>query len=394
MPLLPRPYPDEIIGSVIDRACHQTGMSRKRLIQCIFGSSRSNTSFLMSGDLVQLGILTGLDAMELLEQHTMLPYAIAFMPPDEQIRLRAKALKSIVGADCLGSLTKNISHGVPFRRICPDCINDERHRYGETYWHRAHLLPAVLICAIHGTRLRVSPIPLRGHTHTNSIELPDNVQTTACEGQHDVAVLNEVKLLSIQALCRKIYASGEWPLLYRNMVVSKGYELAAGTVAGRMFSLDLHRFLGESLLTSAGCNFPLQRLNPWPSLMVRENIRIPFATPKHILIQAFFKLANNSDGEFGYPRPGRKIGDYRTSDEAACNHIKAVLESSKLSETRYTVQELLQGAGVWSAFKHDRSRFPRTYVLIQEFRSSDQSERQIGLRSRWRKHGKACDTSK
>ena len=43
-------------------------------------------------------------------------------------------------------------------RYCPACVNRERSRFGEAYWHRSHQFPGVLICTEHKAWLEESEV--------------------------------------------------------------------------------------------------------------------------------------------------------------------------------------------------------------------------------------------
>jgi hypothetical protein len=387
MLFLPKPYPDEVIGSVIGRGCYQSGMPLKQMLRCLFDSSRSTVSFLMSWDLKRLGVLTGLDAEELLERHTMFPYSVAYMSASEQTRLRAKALKANITEDCLGALTKNISHGVLFRRICEDCIADDIAKYGEAYWHRAHHLPGVYLCTTHGTALQNTDIPLRGRTNTNFIGRPEGLRARVGSGRQGCAALREMQRISTEALNGQIRATDKWLYHYRSLAFRKGYEHPKGAITGQKLALDLGNFFGPTFLTDIGCAFSLSERNAWPALMVREGVPGPFTTPKHVLIQTFFLTADCSNGKFPYSRPGPKIRDFKQEDIQTAALIQAFLRRTKAGGARYTVTDLLVRAGVWQSFRHNRGFFPKTDAVLQTFRASDQSERQLGKRLCWRRKG-------
>ncbi|WP_408611872.1 TniQ family protein [Chitiniphilus purpureus] len=174
MPYLPKPYPDEVIGSVLVRAIRHTGLPSKRLLALVYGSHRDSTSFLMVGAAARVGAFAGMDPEELVQRHTMFPYAVAFMPADVRAALMAKVL-GLRADESLSSLTKSISAGVPFKRVCVACIADDLERWGEPYWRRAHQLPAVLFCAEHGTPLSDTFLPLRGEAYIHMFPMAHRV---------------------------------------------------------------------------------------------------------------------------------------------------------------------------------------------------------------------------
>ena len=386
MPIFPKPYPDEIIGSVIARASFQAGRPLTLFLASLFGRQRNTASFLMSGDTKRIAHLIGLTPLDLIQRHTIFPYAVAFASKKDQLRYLNKAISRNFEEECLGSLTKNISHGVPARRICLDCIKDDFERYGESFWRRSHLLPGVLTCSIHRRALRFTTIPLRGHTQIRSSVLP-NLNMASFENTFDIddSIFNVLTSRSVQALNSEIEPRTNWPSVYRIEAMKKGYQMPRNAIPGRKLSIDMMHFFGEKLLQDAGCNFSVDVQSPWPALLVRDVVGLPFSTPRHIFFQTFCLLAPECDGFLNYQMPGKQPINFALADKKAAKKIEQILQLQAKDGTRITVKELLQRAEIWRSFLHNRTRYPQTNFLIQQFRSSDLSERQLGLRLKWRK---------
>lgn len=383
MSLLPKPYPDEAIGSVIARGVWHTGLPIKRLLSSIYGTTRSCNSFLMGTRFAEFTKATGLDAEELLLSHTVFPYATAFMPNSVKAELKAKALSPKLEDECLSSLTKNVSHGVPFRRLCPRCVQEELATYGETYWHRQHMLPGALVCTVHNETLAVTSLPLRGRTQTRDTSLPHLVRKERIHVDLTPANLMRVAEISCRALNTDTTSDG---LLdhYRGRALELGYAISSGQVASKAFSSQLQNFFGVGFLGDSGCAMAGM---PWPSLMLRPGTKIPFATPKHVLMQAFLDLDSGVSitVDFGYTKPGKKTTDFKRLDTTLSLRLKAITNQAKVDNRRMTVKELLTEAGSWNAFKHHRDKLPLTKEMVLQFRESEQSERQVGGRAYWRK---------
>ena len=84
--------------------------------------------------------------------HTMFPYYCRYMPPER----RRMAYMALCNMDnkWVDYISKPTSKGV-FRhfRYCPICREEDRKKYGETYWHRSHQMIGVDICPIHFCKL-------------------------------------------------------------------------------------------------------------------------------------------------------------------------------------------------------------------------------------------------
>lgn len=387
MPVLPKPYPDEVVGSVMARACRHTGLSMKRLVRGIFGSQRSSCSFLLGDNVARLAYRAGLEPQVFLTKHTMFPYAVAFMPSALQVQFASKALAIRPREDSLSSLTKNVSHGVGYRRVCKQCIADDMKLFGESYWHREHLLPGVLVCRRHGKPLFETSIELRGRAHVGDVVLPHEVR-----GLKPAAVLPwelsaRIAEISGAALNEGLPPRDDWLNSYRERAKSRGYMLPSGDVTGGVVAHTLKVRFGEKYLQATGCPIADDPLKTWPSLMVRPGGESNFATPKHVLMQAFLETEGHKPADMStvYRAPGKQTRDYKLMDASTAKKLRVRLQQVALAKERVTIQALLRDTGAWSAFKHQRAKFIETAALLEEFKQSDQSERQVGGRPYWRK---------
>jgi hypothetical protein len=384
MALLPKPYPDEVIGSVIARASWRLGIAVKRLLAAIYQGNRSYYPYLMTLHCRRLALLTGTDSEELILNHTVFPYAVAFMPPQTRRALLDKALDLTARAESTGSLTKNVSHGVPFRRLCRLCVRADLERYGESYWRRSHLLPGVLICPDHGEPLRVTSIVVRGKTLANDALLPHLVESVRVATRVPLSRLRLLAEDSVSALHWTNDYSDDWRSKYREAALKLGYEVRPGEVACQALGRAMRKFYGIRLPTEMGCPIP-NTLGAWPALMVRPGATVPFATPKHLLLERFLADGKSATGDLtaNYGRRGlrgRTPADYSRLDTRTVEKMKARVEQAATNNERLTVQRLLMDAGVWQVFRHNRRCFPESNAFIQKFRRSPQSERQIGRR--------------
>jgi hypothetical protein len=172
---------------------------------------------------------------------------------------------------------------------------------------------------------------------------------------------------------------------YRSQALTLGYTLPSGQVASIVFSEQLRSFYGNYFLADTGCS--LSERSPWPSIMLRPGTSVPFATPKHVLMQTFLELNGGAPSSIvsKYRKPGKRKTDFKRLDSRLSLQIGALIEKTKETNRRMTVKELLVEAGSWGTFRHHREHLPKSAELVLEFRESDQSERQIGGRAYWRK---------
>ena len=97
---------------------------------------------------------------KVIEKHTMYPYFARFLP----LERRRLAFDTLVNMDESYRNHLRLPKGVGckrrYLRYCPECANDDRLCYGETYWHRNHQMIGVNICVKHGCRLVDTDVPI------------------------------------------------------------------------------------------------------------------------------------------------------------------------------------------------------------------------------------------
>lgn len=179
--LAPMLFDDEILSSFWTRFCARAGLPITALTTMLLGR-KWTPGFFQAGHIAQTAAIVGITAEELLHSHTVFPYSTAFTEPRVHAAALANALSVGVGARGSGSVTQSVSDQVDGRRMCKQCAKAEFERTGESYWHRSHNLPAVLVCLKHRALLTASPwLPTNG-ARSWSYSMPHEVMTlTAAE---------------------------------------------------------------------------------------------------------------------------------------------------------------------------------------------------------------------
>ena len=84
----PRPLPDELLGSVVGRACRETGLTHKELVFAICGLRRTYSSIFLPSYLRRLAGLIQCDVEELIYAHSVFPYIVSFMSEVSAAKVR------------------------------------------------------------------------------------------------------------------------------------------------------------------------------------------------------------------------------------------------------------------------------------------------------------------
>ena len=151
----PRPYPDEILYSLLARyRRHTCELSFKRSCRALFGKRGVTASVYFQSHIRQLyqriKHLFPYSEQDLVHNHTFLPFFTAYTTPEVAQRAYESSLKNRGGA--LNVLLGTAANSVELPSVlkfCPACLNSDFERYGETYWRRLHQLPGVLGCHEH-----------------------------------------------------------------------------------------------------------------------------------------------------------------------------------------------------------------------------------------------------
>lgn len=161
------PQHDETIYSLFARYGQQVRYpSRISLIKELTGSLNPlNLTLLPS----RLGYLEhalpaghGLSVDTLIDKHTLLPFVGAFWSVERVVNMRT-AMRDANSIKTEAAAGLHASHiNLPlWLRYCQECMEEDRKQLGFRYWHRAHQLPVIDVCAVHETTLVNSAVPAR-----------------------------------------------------------------------------------------------------------------------------------------------------------------------------------------------------------------------------------------
>ena len=162
----PTAYPDELLYSQLTRYYVKSGyLAYIYTAEDLFASKtvRPDMEFVNTYTSDALQMITRDTVMEnVVWQHTMFPYYSRFLP----LERRQRAFQAMV------SMQGNYHNLLPipnrknssdrYLRYCPICAEQDREKYGETYWHRTHQMIGLGACPIHGCCLMNSDVVISG----------------------------------------------------------------------------------------------------------------------------------------------------------------------------------------------------------------------------------------
>jgi hypothetical protein len=159
----PEAYPDELLYSICARFCERMQYPTSQAVHWeLFGCKHlkavvelpSNLGHLVS--VLPLGHNYTVD--KLVNSHTLLPFFGPFLSSEQLETLRGEMHYRTKGAllTRVGNPSRHMMLGR--LRFCAACVEDDRKRVGECYWHRVHQVACVRLCPIHSISLRQSEI--------------------------------------------------------------------------------------------------------------------------------------------------------------------------------------------------------------------------------------------
>ena len=157
--LFPELLSEELLYSAVARYRDRMRFPNERMVlQLLFGRSSHTAVVDLTGHvdalLARLPPMHGHTADAIIRRHTTLPYYLRFVAParaaDADARLRSG---SSTGVNDLLGLRASTVPTPTHMHFCPSCAADDVAAHGETYWRRAHQLPGVWLCSLHGVPL-------------------------------------------------------------------------------------------------------------------------------------------------------------------------------------------------------------------------------------------------
>lgn len=289
----PPPYPEELLYSTIARAgVHDGETSPKQLLDQVFNNRKVVATVDLPSHVQSLvdhyPPTLELDSQTLISRHTLWPVYAPLLPRGRNTKLMNWMVGRSQGAAHLGSgIAASRVKAKTRLYVCVDCLNDQKSKYGESFWNRLWQVPLVRICPEHGP-LKETNIELDGeHRHTFiAVEEAEVLgELTATPGD---------KILSKQAAQLMQEASGgvsfaQWTAFYRQFASSHGYMNGS-----RIDHVKIHdtvvQFWGKSWLEEAGV-FPSGTETSWLKALFRKH-RKSFSFAEHIVA-----VTALSDGE-------------------------------------------------------------------------------------------------
>jgi hypothetical protein len=282
LPFFPTPYPDELLYSVCaryhQRSCNLT--ARETLGE-LFGSTTACAVWDLPSRLDSLckQVSGPLTSERLIDENTLLPAFRLFLPGK---RLN-KLISWMKGDTRGGSIHLSIgamASAVPTLqnlRYCPQCLASDHERYGETYWHRSHQFPGVLLCHRHDTWLEMAcslvDCAIDRHTFKLAPDRDVPVEPNAFRDERHLAHYQAVAK-GVAWLLHNPQTFRPGLLALQRKFLRHLHRLELASYSGRVKQQELlSRFIayyGEDFLDQIHCHIGRTSEDNWLSSLVRK----------------------------------------------------------------------------------------------------------------------------
>ena len=347
---MPEIYPDELLYSRFARYYERSGyMAYIFAAEDLFQNKneRPDVEFInrLTQD-AQSVIHKKMSADEVIMNHTMFPYYGRFLGKER----RTEAYFALLNTD------GNYRNLLPipkakrqrFLRYCPMCVNMDRDKYGETYWHRIHQMQSIDICPVHFCVLQNMDIAI-GSTTSPRFSAAENM----IKDFEKIEVVEDEKERKLVQYILDVFASnidfdndtklGDY-LSYR----LKGTKYMTGALRNMQeLTNDFNDFYGTET--------ELWRIQ---KILINVNVKI-----RDICMLAMFlkitpeELNNPHIGEsiiklnrkkvYTNAKPGSKAKDWNSVDNVALPKVQKAIETLKRIEppkrvTVYAIERILK----------------------------------------------------
>ncbi|EKS70379.1 MULTISPECIES: TniQ family protein [Caballeronia] len=292
--LLPRPYPDELIGSLLVRSSRRLGVTITQLTRLAGIAPPEKPSFVVPGYLARLSDLAGVSAEELLIKHTVFPLIALTSDSVEVKRLRAASLEKdwlCCFAAYRAQFPRHPGH-VSELRFCVACAANDAVQFGETYWHRTHNLPGVLTCPEHLSRLTATSTFLLSSITNKSSALPDTAHGVRLEHYPPRLLLRHLSNVATDAMA---HGSSSWVDCsdeYAAALRFRGYDAIDRRDVRLQLMHDCETTYGKPLLERLELPLSTPLAQSWVVKLIQGKQLRRQAVLAHVLLRNFLAIDN------------------------------------------------------------------------------------------------------
>lgn len=288
----PQPHKDELLYSILCRYHVLSGnMHDCDTMEQLFGEKAEHLNTNIPAHLSKLAVQTeayGLHFDRLLKNYTLFPYTMLFAK-QETVNINDTYFRDRKNQPC----SQHVSMPIQELCYCPLCVEADRKRYGEAYWHRSHQIAELRYCPVHQVPLIASGIkhlslakkffPLESAANT-IYEMPLIGEFTAVEQRLQTDILfcleNSQRVRSTFCACKEDFTD-----IYLSLLAQKGLATENWSLHKEKLLFSAEQFFGKGFLESVDSYWNSGK-KPWIFRICQHNSR-SYGIVKHILMAEF-----------------------------------------------------------------------------------------------------------
>lgn len=310
---LPKPYPDELLYSVIARYLVHYGITRRAYaVSQLFGR-RGYFPMDLPPCLEHVSKVTWntweMSSEQILEQLTLFPFYAAYIPSSRSAQC-ATDLKEggHLGVRARLGLSSSLVKAKPFLQYCKDCATTDLLNYGETFWRRTHQLPGVQVCKTHGTLLinsKVSKAAYHFIDATSSYKSETIVEPGIFLDETAQKLAIVIATMCDEQLNRKgsDFSNGSIYHDYLEKLSELGFVKDGRIRSSYNIEMEIQKFYTAPLLKVLGVDVQLEKKSSWVRRMFTKNCE-SLHPLLHILTKLFLQEARSQSEKTSIPMSG------------------------------------------------------------------------------------------
>jgi hypothetical protein len=196
-------------------------------------------------------------------------------------------------------------------RFCPECVQEDKQQFSESYWHRLHQIPGVEICPQHQVRLVDSQVRVQNPTTRHEfikaeqgIKLLKSQSYTLKDSHHNILLIAQNATWLLE---EHISPPGLTILLkrYRELLAERDLATYSGRVRVSKLLEEFKRFYPDELLQRLQYEIDTESEHSWLLRLVRspKGSQHPL---RHLLLIQF--LDRNAESFFKLPKQFKLFG--------------------------------------------------------------------------------------
>lgn len=314
----PDPYPDELFYSLCARYGERMRYPGKTAVnQELFGLMRANASIDLPGHLdffvavLPPGHRCG-EVNRVVDRYTLWPFYRPFLSVERQKAVLA-AMRGVAGyrPDLHAGTAGTAIPRPEWLRFCPKCVEVDRRRFGECYWHRTHQVPGVHLCPIHEVLLENSSTGVGWRW--SSIEFTPAETVLHSTSWRELPLSHPWHKLLLY-LSREAAWLLDQPTLdvnlvtlrkrYKVVLAEQGLASYTGLVKTQQLLQVFADFYPADLLAWLHCPLDSPVKVPWPGRLMRASDRSVQHPLRHLLFMHFLGHTSQTFFELSFePQP-------------------------------------------------------------------------------------------